>query len=148
MKKTLYIAIALFALASCTENKGTKNGIKATVIETDNSNVSEPEMTFDHLTHDFGTITEGERVEHTFKFKNTGKNDLIISSCKASGGCTIPDWPREPVSPGEEGVIKVEFNSAGKGGMVSKDINILANTNPVKSTLQIKVFVEKKETAQ
>ena len=96
------------------------------------------------MTHDFGKVTDGERVEHTFKFTNTGEADLVISSATASCGCTIPDWPKEPIAPGEKGEIKVEFNSAGKSDMVTKDITILANTNPVKTILQIKVFVEKK----
>ena len=69
---------------------------------------------------------------------------LVISSCTASCGCTVPQWPREPIAPGKSGEIKVVFNSAGKGGLVSKDITILANTNPVKTVLQIKVDIDKK----
>ncbi|MFB1003804.1 MAG: DUF1573 domain-containing protein, partial [Bacteroidia bacterium] len=79
-------------------------------------------MSFSQSKWDFGTITEGERVEHTFKFVNDGKSDLVISSATASCGCTIPNWPKEPIAPGEESEIKVEFNSTGKSDMVTKDI--------------------------
>ncbi|MDB9882927.1 DUF1573 domain-containing protein [Bacteroidia bacterium] len=145
MKSVFYLALGLLFLVACQGGPKENKGLDASVIETDNSNVKEPKMTFNKSTHDFGTITESERVEHTFKFKNEGDADLIISSCTASCGCTIPNWPKEPIAPGESGVIKVEFNSAGKSDMVSKDITILSNTNPVKTMLQIKVFVEKKD---
>lgn len=145
MKNVFYLLIAVTALYGCSESTKKTETLSADVIETDNGSIKEPQITFSHLTHDFGTIVEGERVEHTFKFENTGKSNLVISSATASCGCTIPNWPKEPIAPGEKGEIKVEFNSAGKRDMVSKDITILANTNPVKTILQIKVFVEKKD---
>lgn len=145
MKNTFYLLFLLTTVFGCSEPTKKTETLSADIIETDNGSVKEPKMTFTHLSHDFGTIVEGERVEHTFKFENTGKSNLLISSATASCGCTIPNWPKEPIAPGEEGEIKVEFNSAGKRDMVSKDITILANTNPVKTILQIKVFVDKKE---
>jgi hypothetical protein len=146
MNKIIVAFTFLAVLTACNQG-GPKDSssIDAGVIETDASNVKEPKMDFGNNTsHDFGTITDGEKVEHTFKFTNTGEADLVISSATASCGCTIPNWPKEPISPGDDGEIKVEFNSAGKSDMVTKDITILANTNPVKTILQIKVFVEKK----
>ena len=107
-------------------------------------NIESSIFSFDKKTWDFGTIVDGEVVEHTFRFTNTGSKDLVISSASASCGCTIPNWPKEPIAPGDKGEIKVEFNSNGKKDLVTKDITILANTNPVKTILQIKVFVEKK----
>jgi len=130
--KYFYIWIASFVMLSCTSP------------ETKNSIIDGSEITFEKKVHDFGTITEGEVVEHTFKFTNTGDTDLIISNASASCGCTIPDWPKEPIAPGKQGKIKVKFNSNGKKDMITKDITILANTDPVKTILQIKVFVEKK----
>lgn len=142
--KYLITALSLvFIFSACSDSKDSKSEMDATVIETDNDDQNEPELAFDHIIHDFGIISEGERVEHTFRFENTGESDLVISSCKASCGCTIPDWPREPIVPGEKGEIKVVFNSAGKSGLVTKDITILANTNPVKSILQIQVDIRK-----
>lgn len=142
MKQFFYLILALVVFAGC--NKSTDgSSIDTSAIENDGTNIKEPKFSFNETNWDFGKITEGDRVEHTFKFKNVGEADLIISNCSASCGCTIPDWPKEPIAPGETGVIKVEFNSAGKSDMVTKDITILANTNPVKTMLQIKVFVEK-----
>lgn len=145
MKNILYILIAASFMAACGNGPKDSNTIDASVLETDNNTTKEPKMTFEEMKWDFGTITEGERVEHTFKFVNDGASDLVVSSATASCGCTIPDKPKEPVAPGETGEIRVEFNSTGKSDMVTKDITILANTNPVKTVLQIKVFVEKKD---
>jgi len=143
MKKIFLFAFTIVAMAAC--NPGTTDEtMDASVIETDGS-LKEPAFDFNGVTAwDFGKIIEGERVEHTFKFKNTGKANLVIASCTASCGCTIPEWPKEAIAPGESGEIKVEFNSSGKSDMVTKDITIMANTNPVKTVLQIKVFVDKK----
>ena len=146
MKYLIYILLPAIALVGCNasnETNGSTEDVSATLIETDNPEIREARIEFKETTYDFGEIIDGERVVHTFKFKNTGDNDLIISSATASCGCTIPDWPREPIAPGGEGSIKVEFNSAGKSGSVTKDITILSNANPVKSVLQIKTFVKK-----
>ena len=146
MNKTIIAFTLVAILAACNNAPKDSSSIEAQVIETDASNVKEPKLDFGKdMSHDFGTITEGERVEHTFKFTNTGEADLVISSATASCGCTIPNWPKEPIAPGESDEIRVEFNSAGKSGMQTKDITILANTNPVKTTLQIKVLIDKKD---
>ena len=86
---------------------------------------------------DFGTITEGEKVEYNYRFKNTGTNPLIIFNTSASCGCTVPEKPEKPIMPGETGVIKVVFNSAGKKDHQSKDINVGANTNPAFPVLKL-----------
>ncbi|MCB0482959.1 MAG: DUF1573 domain-containing protein, partial [Flavobacteriales bacterium] len=67
-------------------------------------------ITFDKDVHDFGKITQGEMVETSFAFTNTGEADLIISSAKGSCGCTVPEWPKEPIPPGGKGEIRVVFN--------------------------------------
>ena len=72
-----------------------------------------------------------------FKFKNIGNSPLIISSATATCGCTIPEYPKEPVAPGAEGLIRVVFNSAGKAGMQNKIISITANTVPSLTELNI-----------
>tara|TARA_B100001245_G_scaffold217558_1_gene186125 strand:- start:477 stop:1001 length:525 start_codon:yes stop_codon:yes gene_type:complete len=102
-----------------------------------------PSFEFAELDHDFGSIKEGDVVEHTFKFKNTGDAPLIISSATASCGCTVPDWPKEPIPVGEEGEIQVRFNSAKKPGVQNKTITITANTYPKINRLRIKANVAK-----
>ncbi|MBU6342782.1 MAG: DUF1573 domain-containing protein [Bacteroidetes bacterium] len=93
----------------------------------------------------FGTCDEGEVVKHLFKFKNTGTEPLIISNCKGSCGCTVPTWPKEPVPPGSEAEIKVEFNSKGKPGPQSKRVTVTANTIPTETFLEISGEVRGKE---
>ena len=94
---------------------------------------------------DFGTITEGEKVEYNYRFKNTGTNPLIIFTTSASCGCTVPEKPEKPIMPGETGVIKVVFNSAGKKDHQSKDINVGANVNPEFPVLKLTGTVKGKE---
>lgn len=87
-------------------------------------------MSFDKTNYDFGTVNEGEVVKHTFKFRNTGKEPLIISNAQGSCGCTVPKWPREPIAPGASSEITVEFNSDKKTGKRDQQVTITANTNP------------------
>ena len=83
----------------------------------------------------------GETVSYPFKFKNTGKSDLIIADVSTSCGCTVTSYNKEPIHPGKEGVIRVSFNSAGKHGYQNKSIVIVANTQPNTFVLRIKAEV-------
>ncbi len=106
-----------------------------------------PTFAFPEEEHDFGTIKEGESVEHTFSFTNSGEAPLIIESARASCGCTVPKWPKEPIAVGETGEIMVRFNSTGKPNVQNKTITITANTYPKISRLRIKAFVTPKGEA-
>jgi hypothetical protein len=94
-------------------------------------------MTFEELTFDFGTVAEGEKVSHTYRFTNTGNEPLVLSDAKGSCGCTVPKWPREPIAPGEAGEIIVEFNSQGKKGQRNQKVTLTANTNPPQTFLSL-----------
>jgi len=104
-------------------------------------------ITFDEDTYDFGEVMEGEKVVHVYKFKNTGKEPLVISNAKGSCGCTVPEWPREPIPVGGNGEIRVQFDSKGKGkvggGPQAKKVTITANTDPANTFLNIKGVVNK-----
>ena len=102
-----------------------------------------PVFSFVQTSHDFGEIQEGEVVNHTFAFTNNGESPLIIESAKASCGCTVPNWPREPIAVGATGEIEVSFNSKGKPGIQNKTVTITANTNPTLTKLYIKSNVQK-----
>ncbi len=78
----------------------------------------------------FGTINAGEKVNFSYRFKNTGNKALIITEAHASCGCTVPEKPEKPVMPGETGVIKVVFNSQGKQGHQEKAIIVSSNAKP------------------
>jgi hypothetical protein len=101
-------------------------------------------MTFKYLEYDFGTVKDGEVVRHDYQFTNTGTEPLIIADAKASCGCTVPQWPKEPIQPGGSGKIRVEFDSKGKPGPQSKRVTITANTDPSPVYLTIKGNVEGK----
>ena len=96
-----------------------------------------PEITFEETNFDFGTIKEGSKVTHAFKFKNTGKADLIIGDARGNCGCTVPKYPTQPIEPGERGVIDVEFNSAGKHGKQNKTVSLVTNSIPSTKILTI-----------
>ena len=96
-----------------------------------------PMMKFEKETHDFGKIKAGDKVTYEFKFTNTGKSPLIVKDAIASCGCTKPEWPTTPIKPGENGVIKVTFNSVGKMGLQDKQITITANTKPAQNLVHL-----------
>lgn len=104
-----------------------------------------PKFEFTEESHDFGKINEGDVVEHTFKFKNTGNAPLVIQNATASCGCTVPSYPKEPVAPGEEGEILVKFNSQNKPGVQNKTVSLTANTEPSVTRLYIKSNVISKD---
>jgi len=90
-----------------------------------------PVMTFEEDKHDFGDIHQGDKVEHTFTFENTGNEPLTITNVQVTCGCTATEWPRDPIAPGEEASITIMFNSAGKMGRQNKVITIVSNAvNP------------------
>ncbi len=92
----------------------------------------------------FDTITEGDKVERTFRIKNSGAKNLLIANAFGSCGCTVPEYPKEPLKPGETASIKVTFNSAGKHGEQSKSITLVCNTIARNEMLYMKGFVKDK----
>ena len=106
-----------------------------------------PTMQFETMDHDFGTITEGQKVSYTYKFKNTGEAPLIIQEAKGSCGCTASDWTKVPIPVGGEGYVKAEFDSNGKPNVQNKTVTVTANTWPKQTTLKFKAMVTPKESA-
>ena len=88
-----------------------------------------PYIQFSEMSYDFGDIQQGDRVEYTFNFTNTGDTPIIISNVQTTCGCTASSWPREPIAPGESSKIDVSFNSAGKIGHQNKVITIISNAS-------------------
>lgn len=103
-----------------------------------------PAFSFNESTHDFGTIKSGDVVSYEFVFKNTGNADLVIAQANGSCGCTVPEYPKDPIAPGYEGKIKVTFSSSGMAGQISKTVTLLANTIPATKVLTISAEVLKK----
>ena len=89
-----------------------------------------PKIQMDKESYNFGEIQQGESVTHNFVLKNIGDASLIISSAKGSCGCTVPEWPKEPIVKAEEAIIKVTFDSAGKSGKQNKTVTLVTNAIP------------------
>lgn len=105
-----------------------------------------PQMVFNKKEHDFGDITDGETVNYTFTVSNSGESDLIITNASASCGCTVPDYPKNPIKPGDSGKIKVSFDSSNKPGIQQKSVTITSNTEKGSDVLTIKANVLPKKS--
>ncbi len=101
-----------------------------------------PIIVFEKTEYDFGKVKEGEKVEHNFKFTNTGKSPLLIASATGSCGCTVPEFDKSPIAPGKSSEIKVNFNSEGRPGGIEKTVTLIANTIPGKTVIKITGTVE------
>lgn len=101
-------------------------------------------MEFDNIRYRYGEVEAGAIVTHTFKFKNTGKAPLMISHAKSTCGCTVPEWPKEPIQVGGTGEIFVKFDTKKKEAYQTKPIFIQANTHPTETTLYLMGKVRKK----
>ena len=108
--------------------------------QTREANASSPIITFIEKAHDFGDITEGEKVSYIFKFKNTGTAPLLISDVVSKCGCTSPQYSKVPVMPGGCGEITIIFNSAGKQGIYNKTVGIQSNAVPVNLFIRVNVL--------
>jgi len=98
-------------------------------------------ITFNELTFDFGKVNEGDVINHTFKFKNTGVKDLFLLYHKATCGCTVPSFSKDPYKPNASGEITVSFDTKGKKLSQNKKVKIFANTFPNMTTLTLKGYV-------
>ncbi len=144
MKKIFTVLVLSLLMFACNDNAANK--IKKENLELAKERDSKirqggAKIKFDKTEHDFGTINEGDIVETVFKFTNSGKSELIITSAKASCGCTIPEWPKEPIMPGKSGEIKVKFNSKRKPNLQNKQITLVTNTDNGKEIVRIKAMV-------
>ena len=100
-------------------------------------------MEFASAEHDFGKINGDDKVETVFTFTNTGDTDLLISDAKGSCGCTVPDYPKQPIAPGAKGEIKVSFSPKGKNGMQNKTVTLFTNTPAGFEKLTVKADIVK-----
>lgn len=147
MKKIVVSLTVLSLFVSCDVQRKDKIAGSANIDSTKMANAMNQPTTVQLIdsAFDFGTITEGEKVEYSYRFKNTGSTPLMIVSATASCGCTVPEKPEKPVLPGETSYIKVVFNSQGKVGQNHKDITVIANTSPAFPTLKLSGEVKAKK---
>jgi hypothetical protein len=125
MKKAFLFGMMLLfvtALSAQTNNSTTPQPTKE-----DKSSTKVPEMTFEKTVHDYGQIYVSDNGDCVFNFKNTGKADLILTNCSSSCGCTVPEWPKEPIPPGGKAKITVHYNT-GRVGAINKQVYVDSNT--------------------
>ncbi len=103
----------------------------------------EPEITFESLVHDYGQIMQGDNGVCEFVFKNTGKADLLLTNCRSSCGCTVPEWPKDPIPAGKKATIKVKYNT-NRIGAINKTITVESNAVNNRVVLTIKGNVSPK----
>ena len=92
---------------------------------------AETSLALSEPSFDFGKIKKGDVVEHVFEVTNTGKNPLVISNVQPTCGCTVPDFTKDPIAPGQKGKITLKFNSANFDGVVHKSAEVYANVAQV-----------------
>lgn len=151
MKNIFLPIIAILIFASCQDmaKKVDDNKLSTDLVKNEKTSVAKPdakigtpEFTFVEEEHDFGLLVDGEKVAYSFVFTNTGDAPLIISNAKGSCGCTVPNWPKNPIAPGEKGSIDVSFNSSGRKGIQNKAVTLTANTNPNRKVIKIKAEIK------
>ncbi len=148
--RTFILLLSIVFVFSCKEKAKTKASTDLVNIEASADSSSNQKkngtakIQFEKFLHDFGYITQGEIVEYEFIFTNTGDADLLIASATASCGCTIPDYPKEPINPGQQGRIKIKFNSELRLDKFLKEIYVTANTEPLVTTLSITGVIKAK----
>ena len=145
MKKIILVAVAftlVLGIFSCRKKGETPVGAKLDAELLKDTTVIE---FLDSTTFDFDTINEGDKVEHTFKIKNAGQKNLLIAHAFGSCGCTVPEYPKEPVKPGDVASIRVTFNSAGKSNEQLKSVTMVCNTIKRNEMVYMKGFVKAKD---
>jgi len=106
------------------------------------------EISLNKEVHDFGTLKQNGNATTEFAFTNTGTEPLIISNARGSCGCTVPDWPREPIAPGQSSAIKVKYDSK-RIGPINKSVTITSNAaNSPTKVIRIKGNIEAVPEAQ
>lgn len=142
----ILITIVLFA-AGCNNSSDSKGNIPADVVNNPNtasgqvSTKGTPRISFESTVHDFGRVIEGEKITYAFKFSNSGKGDLLITGVTSTCGCTVPEFTKDPLNPGENGTIKVTFDSSNRKGFQNKVVTVVSNTIPSTTELKIKAMV-------
>lgn len=146
MKKI--IPITILALSACFYSlaQTRENPIKPQVTDVLNNNTattpaSNADMKLEKLTHDFGTVKYGGNGDCEFKFTNTGKDPLVLSTCQGSCGCTVPTCPKEPILPGKSGSIKVHYDTK-RPGPINKQVTVTSNSKSGQVILKITGTVE------
>ena len=138
---SIWLLLLLLIMACSGHNDRSDINLKETGDKVQNA-VKQPVITFDTLSHDFGTIIEGEKVVCYFDYENTGTADLLIQSVEATCGCTTPDWSSEPLKPGQRKSLSVIFDATGRSGSQRKVVTVISNSSNEVVRLTLKAYIE------
>ncbi|MCT1526725.1 DUF1573 domain-containing protein [Sphingobacterium hotanense] len=136
LSQVLFASALMFTACNNNNKENTNGNQDSTAVATTQEGAGR--MEFEEEAFNFGTIKEGEVVEHVFKFKNTGDFPVVLAQVSASCGCTTPTYTSTPVKPGESGEISVKFDSNGQVGQQQKIITIASNAEKPVTTVQLK----------
>jgi hypothetical protein len=136
MKRIILLSLVMITLLlSQCGNQGRKN--TSVSPEGDTGTVK---IVFSEYEHNFGKVSEGEKVSYVFKFENQGSANLVITSATTTCGCTVPEYDSKPISPGGTGNLEVVFDTSGRNGMQTKTITVKSNAKP--SVVLLKITAE------
>jgi hypothetical protein len=121
--------VSLFLIAILVSNCGNSTRKNAADSGFKQSNPENVKLIFKEYEHDFGKVTEGEKVGYIFTFENKGTEDLIITSATTSCGCTVPKFDKKPVRPGDTGNLEVVFDTSGRNGIQTKTVTVKSNAS-------------------
>ncbi len=148
MKKFILFIFAVALLSTGSFAQGAKKAVKKTTAKPAAASVSAPkatgpDMTFESLTVDFGTIEQDSDPFRVAKFTNNGTEPLLIKSANGSCGCTVPTWPQTPILPGESGEIKVRYDTH-RTGAINKTVTVNTNIEGKSFVLSVKGDIKPK----
>ncbi|HEY0680244.1 MAG TPA: DUF1573 domain-containing protein [Chitinophagaceae bacterium] len=143
MKPILILFAAFVLVSACQNSAQEKTAAPVTTASSDPQNYTTIQWL--DSARNMGQIAEGQKIEISFRFRNTGNKPLVIERVQPSCGCTVADVPKEPIAPGKEGVIKGVFDSAAKPGLNTKTMTVFANTEGTQQhVISFTVDVQKK----
>lgn len=147
MKKSMHfhtslvsVAVLLLLVTGCGNNRSGGESGNLSV----ESDTGTPVISFNVLDHNFGVITEGEKLAYVFSYTNTGTGNLIISSASTSCGCTVPSFSKKPLAPGQKATMEVIFDSSGFNGFQTKTITVQSNASVPVIILAVRAEVKSK----
>jgi hypothetical protein len=143
----LIISFLILSIMGCNSNQEKSNSLPTNIVnnpKTADGTVKTngiPRISFTKTEHDFGRVIEGEKITYAFKFTNSGEGNLLITNVSSSCGCTVPEYTKDPIKPGDNGNIKVTFDSKNRMGFQNKTITVVTNTQPNTTVLRIKAQI-------
>lgn len=160
MQNYLLYFFAIIFLSACADEKTPEKSIQEIRADSNAGIIRNPvsadgvqdtvnvaKIEFEETSYDFGTVEEGAMVKKTFAFTNVGKVPLLISDSRSTCGCTVTDYPKEPIAPGESSKIEVNFNTIRKTKRQKKVVTITANTYPAETKVHVEGYVNPAEFA-